>query len=631
MKFVFAIFLLVITSLLILADSNRSDGIESGVFGSAGVPMLSIVESDFNTILIDGENPSDSLGCSTAGAGDVNSDGFEDVLIGAKGFSLNTGRAYIHLGSSSMDNVPDIILNGENQGDEFGCSVSSAGDVNNDGFDDVIVGAQGYSSATGRAYIFFGGTSMDNTPDVILTGEAASSYFGRSVSSGGDVNNDNYDEVVVGADRYSQVLSDAGKAYLFYGGASMNNVPDLTFASNNQGSRFGTAIGSGDVNNDNFSDIIIGSPFEYRGADSTKGAAFVYLGAAAMDSVSDVLLRAGDTNTTALGFSIATGDRNSDGYDDVCIGSPLYLSNAGAVYWFYGGIPMNGNQDEIFAGQGANHQTGYAVAAGDMNNDNNVDFIIGEFGLDRTTLSYGPSNSGRINFLLAQSPSDRFGQSAATADVNGDGSKDIIIGANGRQSGTGRVYIYDGNEYYPQLKIDLSAIIQGFYDPATNAMISDTLTVQLRSSVTPYSLVEEVKTVQPASGSSIVKFPQTTTIVPYYIVVKHRNSIETWTASPWDLALNTTPIVPFYITADSAYGSNQVQVDQSPVRYAIYSGDVNQDGTIDATDESLIDNAAANYLTGYVATDVTGDDYVDGTDFAITDNNAANFISVQRP
>jgi hypothetical protein len=74
-----------------------------------------------------------------------------------------------------------------------------------------------------------------------------------------------------------------------------------------------------------------------------------------------------------------------------------------------------------------------------------------------------------------------------------------------------------------------------------------------------------------------------------------------------------------------------IQVDASPVRFAIFGGDVNQDGTVDATDVSTIDNDASNFISGYVVTDLTGDDFVDGTDFSIADNNAANFVSVVRP
>jgi hypothetical protein len=84
-------------------------------------------------------------------------------------------------------------------GAEFGCSVSGAGDVNNDGYDDVIVGARTYSSNTGRAYIYYGGSSMDGAADIMMTGEASGNYFGNSVSGAGDVNNDGYDDVIVGA------------------------------------------------------------------------------------------------------------------------------------------------------------------------------------------------------------------------------------------------------------------------------------------------------------------------------------------------------------------------------------------------------------------------------------------------
>jgi len=87
----------------------------------------------------------------------------------------------------------------------------------------------------------------------------------------------------------------------------------------------------------------------------------------------------------------------------------------------------------------------------------------------------------------------------------------------------------------------------------------------------------------------------------------------------------------FTSAVTQAFGDNLVQVDSSPVKYAVYSGDINQDGTVDATDVSTIDNDAANFVGGYVVTDLTGDNFVDGTDFAIADNSAANFVSVVRP
>ncbi len=104
------------------------------------------------------------------------------------------------------------ILTGETTNSYFGWSVSTAGDVNGDGYDDVIVGAYGYSSGTGRAYIYYGGPSMDNVADVTMTGEATGNYFGHSVSTAGDVNGDGYSDVIVGAYGYS---SSTGRAYIY--------------------------------------------------------------------------------------------------------------------------------------------------------------------------------------------------------------------------------------------------------------------------------------------------------------------------------------------------------------------------------------------------------------------------------
>ncbi|MBK8981994.1 MAG: FG-GAP repeat protein [Ignavibacteria bacterium] len=128
--------------------------------------------------------------------------------------STATGSAYIYFGGVSMDTTADVIMTGESF---FGNSVSTAGDVNSDGYSDVIIGANGYSSSTGRAYIYFGGASMNNTADVIMTGEATFNYFGNSVSSAGDVNGDGYSDVIVGAGLYSSLT---GRAYIYFGGAS---------------------------------------------------------------------------------------------------------------------------------------------------------------------------------------------------------------------------------------------------------------------------------------------------------------------------------------------------------------------------------------------------------------------------
>lgn len=113
-----------------------------------------------------------------------------------------------------MNNAADVILTGASAGDNFGYSVSSAGDVDGDGYSDVIAGAYSYTGATyqGRAYIYFGGVSMNSVADVILTGISAGDYFGISVSDAGDMNGDGFDDVIVGAEGYNSIQ---GRAYIF--------------------------------------------------------------------------------------------------------------------------------------------------------------------------------------------------------------------------------------------------------------------------------------------------------------------------------------------------------------------------------------------------------------------------------
>ena len=178
--------------------------------------------------VFNGLSAGSNFGYSVSGAGDVNGDGYDDIIIGAYGYSSFTGRAYIYFGGLSMNTVADVTLTGVSASNFFGYSVSNAGDVNGDGYSDVVVGAYGYSSSTGRAYIYFGGLTMNNTVDVTLTGESTSNLFGISVSSSGDVNSDGYSDVLVGASGYS---SSTGRAYIYFGGSSMNNTaPVLVFA-----------------------------------------------------------------------------------------------------------------------------------------------------------------------------------------------------------------------------------------------------------------------------------------------------------------------------------------------------------------------------------------------------------------
>ena len=161
-------------------------------------------------------------------------------------------------------------------------------------------------------------------------------------------------------------------------------------------------------------------------------------------------------------------------------------------------------------------------------------------------------------------------------------------------------------------------------------MTGDTVKVELRSSSSPYNLIESNKQLLTSNGTAVYSFNTAVNATPYYIVLKHRNSIETWSKFAQQFA---SASLTFNFSDDDsrAFGDNQKQIDASPVRFGIYSGDVNQDGIVDGTDGVLIDNDAANFNTGYLATDINGDEIIDGSDAVLADNNAANFVSAVVP
>ncbi len=178
--------------------------------------------------------------------------------------------------------------------------------------------------------------------------------------------------------------------------------------------------------------------------------------------------------------------------------------------------------------------------------------------------------------------------------------------------------------------LGLTNFIQGFYNSNTNNMTRDTVTVNLRNSVSPYIVVDAAKAYMSNTGTAQFNFFNVNSGIPYYIQLKHRNSTETWSASPQSF-VNSVMTYDFSDLASKAYGNNMIQIDASPLRFGIYSGDVNQDGSIDAIDQGIVDNDAFNFISGYVNSDVNGDNFMDALDLGITDNNAFNFVSKISP
>jgi hypothetical protein len=180
-----------------------------------------------------------------------------------------------------MDNTADINFTGEVKGDWFGSAVSGAGDVNGDGYDDLAAGAPGdYITSeinnTGKVYVFLGGANMDNISDVNLTGTGIRDHFGRSVSDVGDVNKDGYDDLVVGAPQNNTGGLSAGRTFVYYGGMTMKNVPDLIFTGEADYNIFGCSVsGAGDIDKDGYKDILVGA-FGNAANGSYTGRAYIY-------------------------------------------------------------------------------------------------------------------------------------------------------------------------------------------------------------------------------------------------------------------------------------------------------------------------------------------------------------------
>ncbi len=411
----------------------------------------------------------DVFGISVATAGDVNGDGFADLIVGASqndAGGLNAGRAYVYFGGPGADGVADLVFTGAAAGDNFGVSVGTAGDVNGDGYDDVIVGASANDAAgvdAGRAYVFFGGPGADAVADLTLTGAAAGDRFGNRVGAAGDVNGDGYGDVIVGATLNDAAGTNAGRAYVFFGGASPDAVADLTLTGAAAGDQFGCAVGSaGDVNEDGYDDVIVGAAYN-DAAGTDAGRAYLYFGGASPNAVADLVLT-GRAAGDLFGLSVGTaGDVNHDGHDDLIVSAPYNdacATDAGAVYIFFGGPGLDGVADLTLTGLAAGDAFGYsAQTAGDVDGDGYHDIIAGAPYNDANggnagaayVCDLGPPPAAAHRVALTFTDTDvlgRLGNAVGTAgDVNGDGYADLIVGEYMNDTGgtyAGRAYVYFG-------------------------------------------------------------------------------------------------------------------------------------------------------------------------------------------
>jgi hypothetical protein len=504
-------------------DSSVRLLVQQGISTLAPIELSDVTSGQLGFV-IDGNSSSQSIGRSVSNAGDVNRDGLEDVIIGSFGDSHvifgKTDTATIEVSGIDAGNGGGFHIDeNSSQFKASGFSVSGSGDINGDGFADLIIG--GYrdnpnGTYSGASFVVFGTTSgakveLSNIESgnggFSINGVSSHDYSGKSVSHAGDINGDGLDDIFIGAFKDDPNGNDSGASFVVFGKTSGNTVELSTIESGNGGfvinGLSGTQSGrfvsdAGDVNGDGLDDILVGS---YRYGTHSH----IIFGKTNNTAVELSNIEAGSGGfVIRTGYNVrsvsSAGDVNGDGFDDLIVGDQFRrtngISSVGASFVIFGKTDgsavelteiESGSAGFVINGIDANDRSGVSVSsAGDINGDGLNDLIIGASGDDpngsdsgASFIVFGKTDNGAIELsdvesgiggfvINGVSTSDFTGRAVSGAgDVNGDGFDDILIGVVNDNAS----YIIFGGQ-----GVALSALVG---DSSANTLSGDTTANQL--------------------------------------------------------------------------------------------------------------------------------------------------------